>query len=135
MSELAGYQSHHYISTDGSVYNELLKATDVKPGGTKNDMVDRTKYGQGDRQKRRSVALKDNSVTIKMDYDPTDTRATEIIAAADNGTDLYFQELYDGTNGWKAKGLISDYSLSPPLNGKQELTATWLPNADKTAVP
>lgn len=133
MAELAGYQARHYISTDGTSYNELLEATDVKPGGTKNDMLDRSKYGS--RQKKRSVGMKDNSVSIKMDYDPADARAGEIIAAGDNGTDLYFQELYDGTNGWKAKGIISDYVLSPPLNGKQELTATWLPNADKTSVP
>lgn len=133
MSELAGYQGVFSISTDGITYNPLLKATDVKPGGTKNDMLDRTKYGS--RQKQRSVGLKDNSVTIKLDYDPTDTRATEIIASADNGTALYFQALYDGTNGWKAKGLIESYDLSPPVNGKQELSATWLPNADKTAVP
>ncbi len=130
----AGYLSRHFISTDGSTYNELF-ATDVKPGGTKNDMLDRTKYGAGDRQKRRSAGLADNSVGIKMDYDHADSRVLEIIAAGDAGSDLWFKTLYDGTNGWLAKGTIETYDVSPPINGKVELTATWLPNAVKTPVP
>ena len=135
MSAPAGYQGLFFGSTDGATYNEILLATDVKPGSQKNDMLDRTYYGQGDAQKRRSKGLHDNSVTLKLDYDHTNARVVELMAAGDAGSDYYLKVLIDGTNGWLAKGIVENYDLSPPINGKSELTVTWLPNANKTAVP
>jgi hypothetical protein len=57
------------------------------------------------------------------------------MAAGDTGSDYYLKVLIDGTNGWLAKGIVENYDLSPPINGKSELTVTWLPNANKTSVP
>jgi hypothetical protein len=131
----AGYTATVSTSTDGSTYHQVTLSTDMKPGGVKNDMLDRTYYGQGDRQKRRSAGLKDNSGTFKVDYLQSDARVQEIIAAGEGGTDFWIQVLYDGTNGWKAKGIIESYDVAPPINGKVEVTFTWLPNADKTSVP
>jgi len=134
MSTAAGYSALHYTSLDGATWNQLTLATDVKPGGQKNDMLDRTYYGQGDAQKRRSKGLHDNSVTLKLDYDQSNARIQEIVSAGDGGTDLWLKTLHDGTHGWSQKGIVENYDISPPINGKVELTFTWLPNGAKTTV-
>lgn len=129
-----GYAGHYYTSTDGSTWNEILLASDVKPGGQKNDMLDRTYYGQGDAQKRRSKGLHDNNVTLKVDYDQANPRVAELVAAGDAGSDLWLKILWDGTHGFSQKGIVENYDLAPPVNGKIEMTVTWLPNGLKTVI-
>jgi len=135
MSEAAGYQAKHYYSADGDTWTEILTATDAKPGGQKNDMLDRTKYSQGDAQKRRSKGLHDNSFSLKCDYDAADTTQAAMIAAVDGGSDIYIKTLHDGTHGYSQKFIGESYDITPPVNGKVEINFSLQANGAKTAIP
>jgi hypothetical protein len=134
MATLPGYDALIYKSPDGAAWTQLTTATDIKPGGQKNDMLDRTYYGQGDAQKRRSKGLHDNSVSFKLDYDSAAAQITGLITDSDAGNDVWLKVLYDGVHGFSQKGLVENYDVSPPINGKVEVTFTWLPNGVKTVI-
>jgi hypothetical protein len=132
MATVAGIASLYSTSLDGITFNSLTLATDVKPGGQKNDMLDRTTYGQGDAQKRRSKGLHDNTLTLKCDYDNANARITELVSAGDAGSAIWVKCLHNGTNGFSQQCIVDHYDISPPINGKVEITFSLMANGPRT---
>ena len=135
MGLTVGIQSRYYFSDDGSSYDEILNASDNNPGGQENDEADATHYGQGDAQKRRIKTLHDNKLTLKIDFDPTDTVHAALRDATDAGTDVWIKVLLDGTVGWSMKYFPKSYSWGDPIGGKVDCTFNLEANGPKTNIP
>lgn len=105
---IAGKKTRVYVSPNDTTYSLVADINDS--GLTLNgENLDITAFG--DEWKKRLQGLKDGKWDISGFHNPGDTNGQKAIQnALINDTDLYMKILFDGTNGFKQKVLVSEFS-------------------------
>lgn len=117
---LAGKGTVVNVSTDGSVFNQVLELNDASMT-ISGDNIDITEFG--DDFINRIQGLKDGSYSLSGFRDATDTTGQEaVVDALLNDTQLHVQFLRDGTTGFQQEVKVSSFEESSTVDGAVELS-------------
>jgi hypothetical protein len=74
--------------------------------------------------KSRLRGLNDCSLSITADYNSADAGQTAIYNAWLNRSEIWFQYLPNGTNGFRFRGVVESFELSGEVAGKEQLSVS-----------
>lgn len=136
MAELAGKTNIVYILTGATA---IADGTGAKISGvdssTYNRLAEILEITQfGDDYKKRMAGLKDTSVSLSGNYDPSDTNGQLELEPGDN---VYIGIYPEGT-GTASKQipmLVENFEQSASADGKQEFSSSLIGNGAPEALP
>lgn len=109
-------------------------------GGTKSvdlsdstNMLDVTAFDDGS-LRRRLAGLRDESISLSGNHEAANAGWLRILDACLDGTDVFLQFVYDGSNGFEFQCLVESISISASVDGLVETTANLRPQAIPLAV-
>lgn len=136
MAELAGKTAQVFILA-GAV--AMTGSTGAKVDGVDNstmqdlaELVEITQFG--DSYKRRLVGIKDSSVQLSGNYNPSDTNGQNVITA---GAAIYIGIYPQGTGvaGRQIPALVESVDWTSEVNGKQSFSCSIMGNGAPVVLP
>lgn len=122
----AAHASKVEISPDGITWTEVDGINDAS-FEVSRDILETTDFKDTSGAKTRIVGLQDTSISIKGDYEDTDTNGQNIIRSSFlAGTSLYVGFKLDGTDGYKVQTYVSKASMNISVDGKVEFEAEFV---------
>ncbi len=122
----AAHASKIEYSADGITWYEIDGINDAS-FEVSRDVLETTDFKDTSGAKTRIMGLQDTSLSIKGDYEDTDTNGQNAIRTAFlNGTAVYMGFKLDGTDGYKVQCYCTKFSTSVSVDGKVEFEAEFI---------
>lgn len=101
-----------------------IKSIDWSPS---LDLIDVSDFSSG-QFKKKLAGLKDGSVSVSGDYEPTNTAIGRIQTAAGDGTSVWAQYHFDptasaGSRGFKVESKVKGFKISAQVDGAVQFSA------------
>lgn len=122
----AAHASKVEISPDSITWTEVDGINDAS-FEVQRDVLETTDFKDTSGAKTRIVGLQDSSISIKGDYEDTDTNGQNILRSYFlAGTSIYVGFKLDGTDGYKVQCYVSKISLPIAVDGKVEFECEFV---------
>lgn len=102
--------------------------------GPSRDMLEDTDFADTTGARTRFAGLKDGTIQISGDYEPSDTAQALIETQFNNGGPYFVRILWNGTAGHEVECIVENFEISADVGGKVEFTATLQFNGVPSAV-
>lgn len=92
--------------------------------GPSREQLDMTDFKDTSGARQRFQGLKDGTISLSGDYEPSDTGQAEIFAAFNGASNLvcWIMILWEGTTGHHVKCVVESYEISAGVDGKVEFS-------------
>lgn len=120
---LPGYSTAVSVATGLSeTYAAFDGAMDFTIGDSA-DVLDKTDFADS-RLRRKLMGLRDITMSISGDLEPSDSGYMRVRATYESGETLYVQILGDGTNGYKYAMVVESLERSATVDGKVAMSVS-----------
>ena len=130
----AAYEKTVNISSDGgTTYNEApANSAGLDLGG---DLLDDTKFSNSHAYRTRIYGLRDWTLNMTLELEPSETAFSDLKSAWMNGTDISMQYLPDGTvsTGLEGPAKVESFNYSGDVGDKETVDVTIQGSGELTA--
>lgn len=98
------------------------------------DALDATAFADSGVFRKKVMGLGDGTIQIDGNYEPTDAPQSLIRTQFLNGGDLWVRIKFDGTNGLKVQGKVTNFTIDASVDGLNTFSATVTYNGTPTVV-
>ncbi len=98
------------------------------------EILDDTKFTNSAGYRSRFYGLRDWSISLTLEYEPSDTAFTELKDAWLNRNDVEMEYLPDGTTGYSGTGVVESFNHSGAVGDKETVEVTIQGNGELTSV-
>jgi predicted secreted protein len=101
------------------------------------DLIDITTFGTAGavESRKRLAALQDGTIDISGTHLLSDTGLNHVRTGFNDGTDIYWRMLYDGTNGDEVQAIVENYNLDADVTRDINFSSSMSRNGTLVAVP
>lgn len=131
MAIYKGHQSTIEVSNDGSTWQAVgqINSIDWPKSRKEHDVTDIDAEHE-----KKETGIKQQEATLQGFYDPADAGQAILIARLQDNANIWIRHLFDGTNGWSARGRVSEFKLPVQAGETTNVTYKWVPNSDWTVI-
>lgn len=123
-------------ATPTEVFEALAEVTNIDAGGVTLDTTDATHLGSGDYDEFIAVIMRQEPVTITINYVPSGTDETALMTAFAAQAFRGYKITWPSTATLSWKGLMTGFKINGlTRTGKMEATATFKPRGASTRAP
>jgi predicted secreted protein len=99
------------------------------------DMLDSTAFADSGVFRSKVPGLADGTIQMSGNFEPANAPQILVRTQFLNGGDLWALIKFDGTNGFKVKTKVSDFTVDASVDGLATFSATLAFNATPSVVP